>query len=261
MSSISKRMALISRMQCIGILLIFFCSLSIGLSGKSFNNGILISQQDPEDSVVVRYVKSIRSKDYNVEFTYDTEGNLTAATEKDGTTIARYTYTYVDNFISIARDGEVFAVIAIGNNSLKVKNKQGNMVLEDLYTLSDDLKVVKVEQFASNATYIWKDGNMIQMKTDVGESNSKYLAKKNRPVNVDIVNFVSSVFYPWYYCAFHWGQATNLLQRIVDDNIDKNFIYEFDAKGYITKIKSTSIVDVGFGERKDVEDYQITYCD
>lgn len=211
---------------------------------------------------VMRYIKAIQSPDLTIDFTYDEQHRILSATEKRQTGNADvYTYIYMENFIQINWNGKRKALITSEPGApIKVEVQEGNMKVEETYGIGENRQILQSSTGVVRdiCNFTWKDGNLEEVKCGYSEYTYQYGEKENKPVNIDIVNCINPVYhpYPWYYCAFAWGQSERLPISI-STFIAANYDYEFDDDGYIVKVKETAELEWG----TSVSEYKIIYCD
>lgn len=242
---------------------IFLILSGLLLSSYKFKKNKLKSS----DAIAIRYVKLIQSPDLTIEFTYDEQNRILSATEKRAKGNANiYTYIYMENNIQVNWNGkEKASITSEVESKVTVKAQEGNMVLNAKYGMDENHRILQsiTGVFGDVSNFTWEDGNLVKVKSGYSECVYQYGDKENKSVNIDIVNCINSLInpYPWYYCAFSWGQTKQLPIAASADTGSVEYVYELDKDGYVVKVNEKRTVEMEFGTNIDKSEYTIVYCD
>ena len=215
----------------------------------------------------MRYIKTIQSTDRTIDFTYDEQQRILSATEKRQTGNADvYTYIYKENSIQINWNGKQKAMITSEPGApVNVEVQEGNMKVKETYGIDGNWRILQSSTGVVRdiCDFTWKDGNLDKVKGGYSECTYQYGEKENKPVNIDIVNCLTNIYtpYPWYYCAFAWGQSKQLPVSISNYTGEAKYNYEFDDDGYIVKVKEKMAIEMEYGTDVSESEYIIVYCD
>jgi len=236
---------------------LFYVLLALAVCFISCDNG---NEPNPDDGgenneqnaeeTDVRLVKQLKYYRENeelfesFEFNYDTKNRP-----------VEIKYQHIDAVFCYSYPTENTVVVTVGDELIDTitLNSDGGVAVPEIVYENGGLKEFKI---GGVLNFEWKDGN-IKTITYNNSSNEilrtttyEYTVTKNKQVSIDFMLFTILVYggnidggvlpYKWY------GKSTeNLLSKVTSKRTDekdvvKNFSYETDADGYVTKIYADS---------------------
>ena len=209
------------------------------------------NEQNAEETDVrlVKQLKYYRENEElfeSYEFNYDTENRLVEIKYQHNDAVICYSYP-TENTIALTTND--------GFSNTVTLNSDGSVAVPEIVYENGGLKKWEIGGDVV-LNFEWKDGN-VKTTTYKDSSNEtlrttsyEYAATKNKPTSIDFMLFTILVYgsnidggalpYKWY------GKSTeNLLSKVTSKRTDekdvvKNFSYETDADGYVTKIYADS---------------------
>lgn len=229
--------------------------------------------------IIYDNIEGYDSEDYEINFSYDSKGNVSGTTE-----IWTYNGNSSKGTTTIKREGN------------KITMTEIDLKDEDIdytwYTLDDAERAIKVEwgdesstftydnegqlktrhdnsddYYSSTFSYIWKQGNIVSKKeTEVSKSGDERITTTNYEYYTQYENNISIDFtwetYGAYYMESYFGKTNKNLIKSVSyyPNSDYSSVdeyeYEFDGD-YVSTVKEFNTYKGG--ERKLTGTYHIYY--